>query len=273
MNQLIDTHAHLDVKQFKPDFDSVIKRARTAGVTAIINIGPSINSSKAAAQMNSDQIKMFSTIGLHPEYVPLANPLKSIPLKMKALERIYQTYPQKVVGVGECGLDYFKHKEHITDEEKKAQKALFQAQIILAKKLHLPLIIHCRHSVISGLQDAWEDIFDFNFSGVNGVFHSFTGSKEAAQKALALGFYLSFSCIITYPKNNLLREILKTTPLERILTETDCPFLPPQHLRGQRNEPANVLEVIRVISEVKGLSQEEVAETVYHNAQKLFSIV
>lgn len=261
---LIDTHAHLDVKQFKPDFIAVIERAKAAGVTAIINIGPSVNSSKAAAQINSDQIKMFSTIGLHPEYAPLANPAKSIPLKMRALEKIYQANPQKVVGVGECGLDYFKHNGQITDEEKIAQKALFQAQIDLAKKLNLPLIIHCR--------DAWEDIFDFNFGGVIGVFHSFTGNIKQAKKALDLGFYLSFTCIITYPKNEYLREIIKIMPLDKILTETDCPFLPPQSERGQRNEPANVLEVVKIIAEIKDLSVDEVTNTTFQNAQRLFKL-
>ena len=207
---------------------------------------------------------MFSTIGLHPEYVPLVNPDKSIPLKMKALEKIYQTNSQKVVGVGECGLDYFKRAGQITDQEKKAQKVLFQTQIILAKKLSLPLIIHCR--------DSWEDIFDFNFSGVNGVFHSFTGSRESAEKAIALGFYLSFSCIITYPKNEALCEIVKDTPLDKILTETDCPFLPPQPLRGQRNEPAHVIEVVKTIAQIKNLSLEQTANATFDNARKLFKL-
>lgn len=269
---LIDTHAHLNVKQFKSDFNDVIERAKAAKVTTIINIGPNINSSLSVAKINDDQIKMYSTIGLHPEYVPLANPDKSIPLKMKALEKVYQTYPKKVVGVGECGLDYFKHGEQISKTEKVAQKTLFKAQIDLAKKLNLPLIIHCRPSASSGLKDAWEDIFDFDLSGINGVFHSFTGTKEIAEKALNLKFYLSFSCIITYPKNDYLREIIKITPLEKILTETDCPFLPPQKLRGSRNEPANVFEVVKAIAEIKDLPFENVAEITLQNAKKLFRL-
>ncbi|MDD2822634.1 MAG: TatD family hydrolase [Candidatus Daviesbacteria bacterium] len=261
---ITDTHAHLDVKQFKPDFDAVIKRAREAGVGIIINIGPSINSSKAALQITDSKIKMYSSIGLHPEYVPLVDPDKSIPLKIKALEKIYLANPQKVVGVGECGLDYFKRDGQITGEEIIAQKALFQAQINLAKKLNLPLIIHCR--------DAWEDIFDFDFSGVTAILHSFTGSKEIAQKALDLGFYLSFSCIITYPKNEALREIIKSIPLEKVLTETDCPFLPPQTQRGQRNEPANVSEVVKTIAEIKDLTFDQVAEITLNNAKTLFNL-
>lgn len=261
---LIDTHAHLDVKQFKPDFDLVIKRAREAGVTTIINIGPSVNSSLAAAQINDAQIKMFSTIGLHPEYALLANPDKSIPLKIKALEKIYQANSQKVVAVGECGLDYFKREGQIIDEEKSVQKALFQAHLDLAKKLDLPVIIHCR--------DAWHDIFDFNFEGISGIFHSFTSNFETAKKVLNLGFYLSFSCIVTYPKNEHLREIIKETPIDKILTETDCPFLPPQTKRGQRCEPVDVVEVIKVIAKMKGLSLKEATEVIFENADKLFRL-
>ncbi|MDO8570904.1 MAG: TatD family hydrolase [Candidatus Daviesbacteria bacterium] len=263
MNQLIDTHAHLDVKQFKPDFENVIERAKIAGVTTIINIGPSVNSAKAATQLENDQIKMFSTIGLHPEYVPIANPAKSIPEKIRALEKIYLANPQKVIGVGECGLDFFS-----TSEESKPtsevfiQKKLFQAQIDLARKLNLPLIIHCR--------SAWEDIFNFDFTGISGVFHSFTSNFDDAQKALNLGFYLSFSCIITYPKNEYLREIIKFMPQDKILTETDCPFLPPQSKRGQRCEPADVVEVVKVIAQIKDLSCEKIAQVTFHNAQILF---
>lgn len=268
---LIDTHAHLDVKQFKPDIDIVITRARAAGVTTIINIGPSVNSAKAASQMNSNQIKMFSTIGLHPEYVPMANSNKSVPLKMKALEKIYLANPQKVVGVGECGLDYFKHDGQITNEEITAQKTLFQAEINLAKKLNLPLIIHCRPSTSSG-PSAWDDIFLPELQGTTGVFHSFTGSPADAKKVLDLGFYLGLSCIVTYPKNDSLRQIIKDAPLTRLLTETDCPFLPPQNMRGKRNEPANVTEVIKIIAQVKSLREKEVSEAVLENARRLFHL-
>lgn len=275
-NYLIDTHAHLDVKQFRPDLDSVIERASKVGVTTIINIGPSVNSAKAASQIENAQIKMFSTIGLHPEYVPLANPEKSIPAKMKALEKIYQTNPQKVIGIGECGLDYFRRDGQITEEEKTAQKTLFQAQIDLARKLHLPLIIHCRDSAsISSAPSktsAWSDIFDFDFTGINGVFHSFTSNLDDAKKALDLGFYLSFSCIITYPKNDYLRQIIKEIPLDKILVETDCPFLPPQTKRGQRCEPADVVEVIKIIAQMKNLSYEEITQTTFQNAQALFHL-
>lgn len=260
---LIDTHAHLTWDSFKPDLGEIVGRAREAGITHVINIGADLESSSAAAKLECPGIKCYSTIGLHPHESE-----KNIPVK--ELEKIYQTHPDKIIAVGECGLDYFKRDGQITDQEKESQKALFQAQINLAKKLSLPLIIHCRPSASSGLKDAWQDIFDFDFQGVNGVFHSFTGSKETAQKALNLGFYLSFSCIVTYPKNDYLRQIIKETPLDKILVETDCPFLPPQTKRGQRCEPQDVIEVVKVIAQMKNLSLEEVAQASFQNAQTLF---
>lgn len=260
---LIDTHAHLTWDSFQSDLKEVIKRTKQAGITHVINIGADLDSSKKSVALECPGIKCYSSIGLHPHESE-----KKIPVE--ELEKIYLENSQKVVGVGECGLDYFKHKGQITDEEKIAQKALFQAHIDLAKKINLPLIIHCRPSINSGLKDAWQDIFDFNFTGISGVFHSFTSSSADAQKALNLGFYLSFSCIVTYPKNEHLRKIIKTTPLDKILTETDCPFLPPQNKRGQRCEPADIVEVIKVITQMKNLSYEEVAQTTFQNAQHLF---
>lgn len=253
---LIDTHAHLTWDSFKPDLQEVIDRAKKAGITSIINVGADLKSSNEAAKLKCLEIKCYSTIGLHPDEYLNQN--------INELEQIYNAHPDKVVAVGECGLDYFKRDGQITDKEKAAQKALFQAQINLAKKLSLPLIIHCR--------DAWQDIFDFNFTGISGVFHSFTSNSEDAKKALNLGFYLSFSCIVTYPKNEYLREIIKTFPLDKILIETDCPFLPPQSLRGKRNEPANVVEVVKVIAQLKNLSYEEITQTTFQNAKKLFKL-
>lgn len=247
---LIDTHAHLYYDSFKQDLDEVIQRAKDQNVHTIINIGTDIKTSKEALSLESFQIRLYSTIGIHPE---------SIHDNVKELEKIYQTNPQKIVAVGECGLDYSG------ETHKGLQKALFLAQIELAKKLNLPLIIHCR--------DAWEDIFLPELDGTTGVFHSFTGSPEIAKKVLEMGYYIGLTCPVTYPKNDYLRQVIKESPLEKLLTETDCPFLPPQSIRGQRNEPANVTEVIKVIAEVRDLSFEEAAKATYQNAQKLFLVV
>lgn len=252
---LIDTHAHLTWDNFKPDLQEVVDRAKDAGITSVINIGADLESSSAAAKLECPGLKCYSSIGLHPHESE-----KNIPVE--ELGKIYQAHPEKVIAVGECGLDYFKRDGQITEEEKIAQKALFQAHIDLAKKLNLPLIIHCR--------DAWNDIFLPELSGTIGVFHSFTGNVKQAQKVLDLGYYLGFTCIVTYPKNDHLRQIIQEAPLDKILIETDCPFLPPQTQRGKRNEPANVAEVVKVIAQMKNLSYEVVAQATFHNAQTLF---
>ncbi|KKR80871.1 MAG: Hydrolase, TatD family [Candidatus Daviesbacteria bacterium GW2011_GWA1_41_61] len=269
---LIDTHAHLTWDSFEPDLEAVVQKAADTGLKAIINIGADLESSLKAAQLKSptSQISFYSTIGLHPHETSKLSNYESIYDNINRLETIYQNYADKVVALGECGLDYYFAGADFTPSTLsqetliKLQKELFLGQINLAKKLSLPLIIHCR--------DCWQDIFLPELEGTQGVFHSFTGSSEDAHKALSLGYYLGFSCPITYPKNDALREIIKTTPLDKILTETDCPFLPPQSQRGQRNEPANILEVIKVIAQVKNLSEGEVSHQVFKNATQLFAL-
>lgn len=268
---LIDTHAHLTWDSFKPDFQEVVDRAKNVGITHVINIGADLESSKKAAQLECPEIKCYSSVGLHPHEVSILHNDVSIHQNIDKLKQIYNTDPDKIVAVGECGLDFHfeNNPDYIPsslsqDQQIELQRQLFLAQIALAKQLYLPLIIHSR--------DSWQDIFVPELNNTTGVFHSFTGNSEQAQKVLNLGYYLGFTCIVTYPKNEYLREIIKSTPIDKILTETDCPFLPPQSQRGQRNEPANVLEVVKIIAQMKNLPYEKVAEATFQNAQKLFKL-
>lgn len=268
---IIDTHAHLTWGDFKEDLPAVLQRCQKAGVEIVINIGADLESSTKAAKLDCNPLKSYSSIGIHPHEVSRLSNDVSIHENIKKLEEIYHSHSEKIVAVGECGLDYhfagldFSGESPFSEEEMKVlQKKIFIAQIDLAKKLNLPLIIHCR--------EAWDDIFIPHLSGTRGVFHSFTGTAEQAQKVLDLGFYLGFTCIVTYPKNEILREIIKSTPLNKILVETDCPYLPPQSMRGQRNEPANVLEVIKVIAQAKNISIETTSNTTSQNACKLFGL-
>ncbi|MFA5932682.1 MAG: TatD family hydrolase [Microgenomates group bacterium] len=265
---IVDTHAHLTWDSFKPDFQEVIKRTKDADIGIVINVGADMQSSIDASILDCNPVVSYSSIGLHPEEIAHINSNESIIKNVSQLEQIYLKHQEKVIAVGECGLDYYRNPkfstEPITEDEKINQKKLFLAQINLAKKLNLPLIVHSR--------DCGSDIFVPELNGLNGVFHSFGGNLETAKKILDLGFYLGINCTITYPKNEELREILITIPLDRILTETDCPFLPPQALRGQRNEPANVIEVIKKIAEIKNLSFDEVAQTTFNNAKTLFHL-
>lgn len=260
---LIDTHAHLYWNNFTADYTCTIQRAYEGGVQIIINIGTNPQTNVQALNLKADKVKLYSTIGLHPHEAGsnLDNP--EIVRLISEMEGLAKNNPRKIVGVGECGLDYFSASgQEFTPKE--LQLSLYKSQISLAKKVNLPLVIHCR--------DAWQDIFARELQGTTGVFHTFSGKLEDAQKALGLGFYLSFSCIITYPKNDDLRRIVQQTPLDKILTETDSPFLPPQNLRGQRNEPANVAEVVKVIAEAKSLPKAEIETQVYENAYKLFGL-
>jgi TatD DNase family protein len=249
-------------------------------VETVVNIGADLESSQQAADLECQQIQCYSTIGLHPHESSRLTDETSIHQQVENLEQIYHSHLQKIVGVGEIGLDYhFEGNEDYTPSSLtqkdliQLQKKLFLTQIELARKLNLPIVIHSREgrSTDSG-SSTWEDIFVPELKNTRGVFHSFTGNLEQAQKVLNLGYYLGFTCVVTYPKNDSLRQVIAAVPLERILTETDCPFLPPQTMRGQRNEPANVIEVAKTIAAVKGISLETVAEVTTQNARHLFKI-
>ncbi len=255
---LVDTHAHLYWDSFQDDLEQVIDRCVDNNLGIIINIGTDLKTSQQSIDLTSEQIKMYATVGIHP-HDGTADLTQNMDQLMVQLEQMALSAPDKVVAIGECGLDFSQG-----DQDKQTQQKLYRQQVLLAKKLNLPLVIHCRN--------AWQDIFIPELQGAKGVFHTFSGTSEDAQKALDLGFYLSFSCTITYPKNEELRQILKELPLDKIVTETDCPFLPPQPIRGERNEPMYVKEVIKVIAELKNLDQTQVEDQVIQNSKLLFGI-
>ena len=249
---LIDTHAHLYWDSFKEDFDAVIARAVAAGVSTIINIGVDVETSRKALNQKVD-LPVYSTIGIHPHESFLDGDITE-------LEKIYFSNPEKVVAVGECGLDYYENKN-----DKLNQKKLFQAQIDLAKKLNLPLIVHCR--------EAWDETLEM-LGDQPAILHCYSGSSQTTLRLRSgqANLYVSFAANITYPKNEYLREAAKILPLDRILLETDSPFLAPQSKRGQRNEPAAVAEIAQLIADLKGISLEQVATQTTKNALTVFSL-
>jgi len=268
---LIDTHAHLYWDSFALDLDAVLQRAIEANISTIINIGTDFPTSQQAVNQidGIDRLQVFATSGLHPDEAFLLKTPENIDQEIKKIEELIKKNPKKIIAIGECGLDYHFDPSSLSPKTgtgaeiaKEIQLKLFKSQIILAKKLNLPIVIHCR--------DAWEDIFLEQLNGTRGVFHTFTGTRENAREAIRLGYYLSFSCIVTYPKNDHLRQTIQDTSLDKILSETDCPFLPPQQIRGQRNEPANIQEVIRIISEIKNISFDKVSDQITENAKALF---
>jgi TatD DNase family protein len=286
---LIDTHAHLNWDSYKEDFDAVIDRMVENDVRLVINVGTDLQTSQEVLQLTSDKVKMYATVGLHPHEAANLTNEASIQKAMEQIEQLIVANKEKVVAVGECGLDFFFRQPQTplspkspkdpmdetekTETQKNNQKILLQSHIDLARKLNLPLVIHCRngHSTSSD-PSAWETMWEFDFQNTKGVFHCWSGNADDAKKAIELGYFISLACTVTYPKNQPLRDLIKELPLEYIVTETDCPFLPPQQIRGQRNDPSYIPEVIKVIAEVKGISEQQVAEAVLDNAKRLFKI-
>lgn len=275
---LIDTHAHLYWKEYEQDLDEVIRRSIDAGVTTIINVGVDVEKSKIAAELQSDKIKFYSTIGIHPHEALKYNSDVSIHEDIERLEQIYQSNIGKVVAVGECGLDYFFDPEFTLStlspsKIKQLQRQLFQAQIDLAKKLNLPLIVHCRddRSQNPNNSEAWDEVLDM-VSTHHGILHCYSGLESTTKKVLSSKFLVSFAGTITYPKNDYLREAAKLLPLEKIVLETDCPFLPPQSKRGQRNEPANIKEIAQLIADLKEISQDEVTNQTTKNVKRILKL-
>lgn len=265
---LVDTHAHLYWDSYKKDLDQVIQRSLDASVTTIINVGVDVDLSrlalKQAQEKSRDNFSLFSTIAIHPEKA-----LKYAQSDITELETIYLSDPDKVVAVGECGLDYIDADEQI----KNLQRELFKAQIELAKKLNLPIIAHVRddRSKDPNHIEAWDEVFEL-IESHPAIFHCYSGLLPTTNYLLRTNnFLVSFAANITYPKNEYLREAAKILPLEKILLETDSPFLAPQSIRGQRNEPSSVKEIAQFIAQIRGISFEQVADQTTQNAKRIFA--
>jgi TatD DNase family protein len=250
---LIDSHAHLDSPQFDPDREHVVRRALDADVT-IISIATDVPSSQKTLEI-ARKYELRGTVGVHPhqaEHFTQSETLNEL--------RTLCAEPE-VVAVGETGLDYFKEYA-----PRPAQQRAFRAQLALAQELHKPVVIH--------LRDAAEDLLKIlkEHPGVRGVVHSFTGDWALAQELLGLGLYLSVNGIVTFEKSHVLRETVAKIPLERLLLETDCPYLAPVPLRGKRNEPSFVRYVAQTVAQIKRLSTEEIAQATTRNTKELFGL-
>ncbi len=252
---LIDTHCHLDFPEFDKDRDEVIARARSEGIEYIINIGSSIDGSKRSLELSKQYDFIFSAVGIHPHEAD--NFDKGAELELSSLSR-----QDKVVAIGETGLDYFRNYSR-----QENQKILFLSLIKLAKELNLPLVIHSRQAQADTLKILKEAM------PVKALVHCFSGDKGFLDECLTLGFFISFTCNITYKKAENLRNLIRDVPLDRLLLETDAPFLSPEGLRGKRNEPANVKHVAREISRIKEISIDEVSEVTSDNAKSFFNLV
>jgi TatD DNase family protein len=253
---LVDSHCHLDFPDFAAELPGVVARAKSAGVGVCVSIGTKLSQFAAVAAAAAPFADVYCTVGSHPHEAanePLAD---AAPL----LELARQP---KVVGIGETGLDYYY--EH---SPRAQQQANFRAHIAAARELELPLVVHTRDAEDDTIQNLREEMGQGTFTG---LIHCFTGTQRLADAALELGFCISASGIMTFKKSEALRDVLKSVPLDRLLVETDAPYLAPVPHRGKRNEPAFVVHTASQLAELKGVSPEELAQATTDNFFRLFT--
>jgi len=249
---MIDTHAHLNIIDFNDDLNKVISSAKAENVDKIIVVGIDLKSSIKALEIANNNDGIFAAVGIHPCYVNNSNHLE--------LNYLYEN--KKVVAVGEIGLDYYHQKDN-----ESLQKQVFEAQILKAIALNLPVIIHIRNS----FDDTYEIVKKYK-GKLKGVFHCFSSNLEDALKVIELGFYIGIDGPVTFKNNFNLVDIVKNISLENILIETDCPYLAPMPFRGKKNEPKNLKFIAEKIAEIKKITLKEVDDTTTKNAIKLFNI-
>ncbi len=272
---MVDVHCHLNLHAFDSDWEEVANRAFDSGVTKIINVGTSIPSSRRAVELAHKFPNIYAIVGVHPHHADKTDVEFEGEIQkdwLTELEKIAKD--EKVVGIGEIGLDYYSYKSNgIVD--KKVQVDAFVAQIELAHKLKLPLQIHNRHAgmdIIEILKQHKSELLK-----IPGMFHCMSGNLDFLKEVLELGFYVGFDGNITYPglapgEITQLSELVKYTPIERIVTETDSPFLTPLPHRGSRNEPSHVIIVARFIAQTKGIPFEKITKITSENASNIFKL-
>jgi TatD DNase family protein len=253
---LFDTHVHLNADQYEEDLQEVIDRAQNENVTNMVVVGFDRKTIKKAMALAEEYEFIYAAVGWHP--------VDAIDMTDDDLEWIEELAAhEKVVAIGEMGLDY-----HWDKSPKDVQKEVFRKQIQLAKKVKLPIIIHNR--------DATADVVDIlreeDAKEVGGIMHCFTGSLEVAKECMEMNFYISFGGPVTFKNAKKPKEVVKEIPLDKLLIETDCPYLTPHPYRGKRNEPSYVRFVAEQIAELREMAVEELAEKTTANAKKLFGI-
>ena len=251
---LIDAHCHLNDEQFNSDVDTVISRAHDAGVKTIINAGADVESSRAAVSFADRYKSIYAVVGIHPEHAASFDENT-----LKAIRELAQH--RKVIGIGEIGLDFYWENNPPRD----VQEHALVAQLDLAKELGKPVVVHDRNAHVEIM-----NIIAQHNGTRRGMLHCFSGDLAMAQQAIDLGWYISFAGSVTFKNAQALQEIARTLPLDRIIIETDSPYLSP--LRGKRNEPANVVLVAKKIAELKEIPISSVEQTTTENIARLFGL-
>ena len=253
---LFDTHAHLHFPEFGADLDAVLDRARAAGVRRMLTIGTDVPTSRAAVALAAREPDVWAAVGIHPHEAASADEPA-----LAEIERLAAA--DRVVAIGETGLDFFRNLA-----PRETQEHAFRAQLALARRIGKPVVVHCR--------DAHEETLELLAAGGvrerGGIMHCFSGDLGIARRCLDLGLLISLAGPVTYPKPGALPEVARAVPLDRLVVETDCPFLPPQPYRGKRNEPAYVAITAARVAELRGAPLADLAARMSENARALFRL-
>jgi TatD DNase family protein len=253
---IFDSHAHYDDDAFNEDRDAVLASLIDNNIGKIVNVGASMESSKTSYELAKNKDFIYAAVGVHPNETGELTPKDMDTLKS------YTDF-KKVVAIGEIGLDY-----HWDEPEAEVQKKWFVRQLELAKDVKLPVIIHSREAA----EDTYEIMKTCNAGEIGGVVHCFSYSKEMAKKYLDMGFYIGIGGVLTFKNARKLKEVAEVVPVDRILLETDCPYLAPEPKRGHRNDSRNLKYVVEALSQIKGISSEEIIQKTYENTCCMYGI-
>ena len=254
---MIDSHAHLYLEQFDEDREAVIRRAQEAGVSSIINIGIDVETSSSAISMARDREGFFASAGIHPQ-----SPVEDLEGALAGIRELITANPVETVALGEIGLDYYW--DTVTPTK---QLEVLDRQLDLALEVDLPVIFHCRDAI-----DALLEILEARSEIPPGVFHCFEGGPAEAERGLALGYHISFAGNLSYKNADRLQQAAKAVPLDRLLLETDSPYLAPEPMRGKSNEPANLTLVGAFLAKLLGVDEAELASITTHNAREFYCL-
>lgn len=252
---LFDTHAHMDDRAFDADRDALLSSLRSQGVGLLMNPGCSLASSRAASELSRKYPFVYAAAGSHPDTADEVDDTV-----LEEYRRLVRSNP-KIKAIGEIGLDY-----HYEDIPREIQKRAFRAQMALAQELNLPVIVHEREAHQDGMDIASE------FPSVTGVFHCFSGSAEMAKWLIARGWYIGFTGVLTFKNARKALEVAASIPLDRIVLETDCPYMSPEPFRGRRNDPGRLYRMAESLASLRGLSREEVEAVTLENGKRLYRI-
>lgn len=255
---IFESHAHYESEKYDEDRDQLLSSMKENGIEYVVNVGSSIHTSAQSIQLAEQYEHVYAAIGVHPSDVPELDEDKFNWLKS-------QTEHKKVVAVGEIGLDYYWEKDEAKREE---QKYWFRRQMELAREVDLPVIIHSREAAA----DTMQLMKEMHAEEIPGVVHCYSYSEELAEEFLKMGYYIGIGGVLTFKNSKKLKEVAKMLPMDRILLETDCPYLTPEPHRGQRNSSLNIPYIVAELSRIKGISEEEIIAVTRENAKRMYRI-